>query len=458
MLTQEEIGYIIETKKNYFLSGALRDRKKRRMLLQSLLNTLDIYEDDLLEALKSDLGKSPFESFTTEVGLVKKEIKGMIRRLRFPEIRHYRNPGLINFFSVAWTEREPYGVVLVFSPWNYPLQLSLMPLVGALTAGNTVILKTSEYSPKVSSVIIKMIKESGLDEAVFVFSGESGLSEMLLKCRYDMIFFTGSPETGKKVMRAAAQHLTPVVLELGGKSPCLLLEDADLGLSAKRILWGKLINAGQTCVAPDYVLVPKRLMPILVSEFKKILKDFSADDYLQNPDYPHIVNLRQYERLRSYLGNTTGKIIGGKTNDETLSIAPAIICDPGMNEHLMQEEIFGPLLPVIGYENLETVLEGLKLKDKPLAFYLFTQDKALGEKIMHELSFGGGCINDTIMHLTADMPFGGAGKSGMGNYHEKWSLLTFTREKSILKKSIYLDLPLRYLPYPKNWKWIRKFF
>ncbi|NTV91111.1 MAG: aldehyde dehydrogenase family protein, partial [Clostridiales bacterium] len=357
---------------------------------------------------------------------------------------------ITQFKSTCYMVSEPYGVCLVMSPWNYPFQLTIAPLIGSIAGGNCTIIKPSAYSPNTSAVIAKMIGKCFSPEYVTVIEGGREANEALLDEKFDYIFFTGSVSVGKTIMKAASEHLTPVTLELGGKSPCIVDSTADLELAARRIVWGKFLNAGQTCVAPDHVLVHKEVKDALVEKMKKYILEFYGEDATKNEEFPRIINEKHFNRVKAYLD--CGRILtGGSTDKRTLRIAPAILDQVGWEDPVMQEEIFGPILPVLEYSDLNGLISDLKNRPKPLALYLFSTDREAEAKIVNGVSFGGGCINDTIVHLaTSEMPFGGVGNSGMGGYHGKWSFETFTHTKSILKKSNLLDIKLRYPPYGKK--------
>ncbi len=458
---EEENGTaaIIQQQRAFFAGGTTRSLRERKKGLSCLLTALKRHENEILAALTADLGKSLFEGYSSELLMVRQEIQHCLRFLSWWSRPQRKTAGLINFPASGFVYREPYGVALIISPWNYPVNLCLMPLVGAVAAGNCVLLKTSEFAPHTSRILQMVLAESFPPQWVSALPGELGRSEKILQERFDYIFFTGSPRVGRLVMQAASKNLTPVSLELGGKSPCLVCDDCDLKLAARRIVWGKLINAGQTCVAPDYILVSSRLKPLLIREMKRTIREFFGDDPLHHPDYPRIIHERAFSRLCGLL-QTSGKIVFGGVADETLCrISPTILDGVSWDDPIMQEEIFGPLFPALVCESVEEMIEKVREREKPLALYLFTNDRAVERRVLQEVSFGGGCVNDTIMHLTSGaMPFGGVGNSGMGRYHGKYSFLTFSHEKSILKKSVRLDLPLRYPPYPKRFEWLKRLF
>ncbi len=414
------------------------------------------HENEIMSALKLDLNKSEFEAYETEIGIVLEEIKYVIKHLsNWTRPKRVKTP-LMHFPSSSVLYTEPYGVVLIMSPWNYPFQLAMVPLVGALAAGNTCVLKPSEYSFHTSEMIEKIMKEVFREEYVAVVRGGREANKSLLDEKFDYIFFTGSPQVGKSVMESAAKHLTPVTLELGGKSPCIVDETANLKLAAKRIVWGKFLNAGQTCVAPDYVLVHKRIKDELIIEMKKYITVFYGKDPLQSEHYPKIINQKHFERLLSLIENS--KIVtGGGCNKDSLQIAPTILDHVTWENAVMKEEIFGPLLPILQFERLSDALAAIRERPKPLALYFFTTSKKRERYVMKNASFGGGCVNDTVIHLTnPNMPFGGVGESGMGRYHGKNSYDTFTHQKGVIKKSNLLDINLRYPPFENHLSILKK--
>lgn len=436
---------IVSRQRAYFRSGATLSIYRRKKALNALLKELTLREGAILAALRKDLGKASYEGYMTEIGLVRDELRFHLKHLdQWAKDTRHPTP-LAQFPSRSWTHPEPYGVVLIMAPWNYPVLLSLDPLIGAISAGNCAVLKPSAYTPATSAVLAELIAAALPPELVTVVQGGRKENQALLEEKFDYIFFTGSPDVGRYVMEKASAHLTPVTLELGGKSPCIVTSSADLKMAARRIVFGKLVNAGQTCVAPDYLLVHTSVKEHLVPLLKKEVERFLGTDPLQNPDYPKIVNDKHFRRLQGLL--TQGTIrFGGQSNDGR--IAPTVIDDITPDSPVMQEEIFGPILPILTYHDLDEVIRFVQDRPKPLALYLFTRKKEEEKKILSRLSFGGGCINDTIVHLaTPHMPFGGVGESGMGGYHGKASFDTFSHQKSILKKAAWLDLPVRYHPY-----------
>lgn len=438
---------IIERQRKYFASGKTMPRKEREKYLRKLFSWIEANETLIEKALQEDLGKAPFEGYETEIGIVKEEIKFTLKHLRnWMRINRVPTP-LTQFPSRSFQVKEPYGVVLIMSPWNYPFQLTVAPLVAALAAGNCAILKPSAYSKATSALLARMVRDVFPSSYVTLIEGGREENAALLEQKFDYIFFTGSPKVGRLVMEKASTHLTPVSLELGGKSPCIVDKTANLKVAAKRIVWGKFLNAGQTCVAPDYVLVDKKVKKQLVSYMKEAVLYMYGKNPIENEDYPHIINDKHYQRLCGLLEGENPNF-GGVTDDETRKISPCILDNANWDIPAMQEEIFGPILPVIEFDNIDEAIEKVCARPKPLALYLFTRCRRVEKKVLTKVSFGGGCINDTIVHLaTSYMPFGGVGESGMGNYHGKAGFDTFTHEKSIMKKSNLIDIKVRYAPY-----------
>lgn len=440
---------LIRRQRDYYLSHATRELAARREALRRLRAALLAWEPRLCEALQSDLGKQPTESYMSEIGMVLSGIRDLLTHLRrWSRPRSFWGP-LAQFPSRCRVEREPYGVTLVVSPWNYPLLLALDPLAASLAAGNTVILKPSEDAPATSAVLAEMLAETFSPELVAVVQGGREVAEQLLQQQVDYIFFTGSPAVGKRVMAAAAAHLTPVTLELGGKSPCIVAADADVALAARRIAFGKVLNAGQTCVAPDYVFVHRSRREEFITAYRRAVEQMVGFDPLHNEALPHIINRRHYERVMRLLEGVT-PALGGQGDPESLRIAPALLTGVTPESPCMQEEIFGPLLPLMTFETPEEVEAFVQARPRPLACYLFTRDRGTEQRFMSLLSFGGGCVNDTVIHLAVpELPFGGVGNSGMGAYHGRTGFETFTHAKSILRKGTWLDLPFRYQPYSR---------
>lgn len=435
---------VVQAQRDFFLTNQTKNYKFRREQLLRLSGMMDEYETQIYHALYKDLNKSEYEAYLTEISIVKMEIKYVLKHLN-SWMKPVRKKSCITVFpNKSYTIKEPYGVVLVLSPWNYPIQLSLMPIIGAIAAGNCVILKSSPSSVYTTKLLQDMIRCNFSSHFLAVV--EDNVSyDNILKEKYDQIFFTGSPRVGKIVMRAASEHLTPVVLELGGKSPCIVDKSADLRKAAEKIIWAKCINSGQTCVAPDFILVDENVKEDLIQALsEEINKNYKHCVYTK--EYPRIINLHHYMRLSRLIDKETD-VIGGRRNEEDMKIAPAIIPNATFESSSMKEEIFGPILPVLTYSNIDAALEELKLRDKPLACYIFTRNEKFSKKIIGEFSFGGGCINDCVMHIANhNLPFGGVGNSGMGSYHGKYSFDTFSHEKCILLNRGIYDIPLRFMP------------
>ncbi len=450
---------IIAKQRQYFYTNETQSLSFRLNNLKKLKNVIKLNETLIMQALKMDLGKSNYETFVSEIGILYDEINYMIKHLpKWSKIKKVRTP-FVHFKGKSYLVSEPYGVTLIISPWNYPFQLTISPLIGAIAGGNTVIIKPSEYSIHTTEIIEKMIKDNFKEEYITIIKGGKEETERLLNESFDYIFFTGSVPVGKIIMEKAAKHLTPLTLELGGKSPCIVCYDADLELSAKRIIFGKLLNTGQTCVAPDYLLVHRSIKRALIEKMIIYIEKFYGKEPLLNDTYPKIISKSHFERLVEML-NDKKCLYGGEYNEETLKIAPTLLENVGYDDPLMTEEIFGPILPIIEFQHIDEAIDIIRNKPKPLALYLFTKDKALEKDVIDNISFGGGCINDTIIHLaTTFLPFGGVGESGLGEYHGKASFTTFTHQKSILKKGKYFDISLRYPPYTdKKLKFIKKIF
>ena len=452
----QQIIAIRNAQKEYFASGTTLDIKFRKAMLKKMLEAMDKWEKRLADALWTDLHKSYEEAYMTEISIVKGEIKSHIKNVcRWARRRKACSP-LKLFPSRSYTVKEPLGNSLIISPWNYPVQLLLNPLVGAISSGCTAVLKPSPYVPNVSQTIADMISESFPQEYIAVVQGHRDVNTALLAQRWDIIFFTGSPDLGKTVMTAAAQHLTPVVLELGGKSPCIINKDADIDVTAKRLAWGKTLNCGQTCIAPDYILIHKDVKEAFIKAFDRELKVLHGEDIMADKHYVRIVNDRSFERITGYFKD--GDIIyGGRTDAKTRFIEPTIIENMPLDSPVMTEEIFGPLFPMITIEDnfLETATSFVTSREKPLAFYYFGKESD-GWDIIRHTSSGGGCINDVIMHIANEnIPFGGVGNSGMGRYHDKDSFEAFSHTRSIVATGTCIDLPFRYMPY-KMFKLVKK--
>ena len=446
-MTEKEIKALLSRQRAFFLSGAALDVSFRIEALRKLQNAIKSREEEINNALKADLGKSAFEGYMCETGLVLSELSFMLRHVKgYSREKRVRTP-LAQFASRSYRKPSPYGTVLIMSPWNYPFLLTMDPLIDALAAGNTVVLKPSAYSPATSALIKALIEDCFDEEYVAVVTGGRAENTCLLEEKFDYIFFTGSQAVGKEVLRKASGHLTPVTLELGGKSPCIVDESADIPLSAKRIVFGKYLNCGQTCVAPDYVLCQESVKEKFLQEvLKEITKQF-GEDPLSNPDYGKIINKKHFDRILPLIDQK--KVLrGGEGKEETLQIAPTVMDNVTWDDAVMGQEIFGPVMPVLTYKTLEEVIDTVNAHMHPLALYIFSSDKKAIKRVTAETGFGGGCVNDTIIHLaTSAMPFGGFGESGMGGYHGKAGFETFSHYKSIVDKKTWLDLPMRYQPY-----------
>ena len=446
-MTNQEIQSLLDRQRKFFRSGATIPVNFRIAQLKKLYATVKKYETEVNDALKADLGKSHYEGFMCESGLVLSEISYMIRHTkRFARRKTVYTP-LAQFASRSYKQPVPYGNTLIMSPWNYPFLLTIDPLADAIAAGNTAIVKPSAYSPATSRVIEKIISECFDPEYVAVVTGGRAENTALLDQKFDFVFFTGSQAVGKEVLRHTAENLIPAVLELGGKSPCIVDASANIKLAAKRIVFGKYLNCGQTCVAPDYILCERSIKDAFVAEVVKQIKLQYGENPLENNDYGKIINEKHFARLCGLIDQDK-VVIGGNSNPATLQIAPTVMDNVNKSDAVMGEEIFGPIMPVLTFDSFDAVLDELKGKDKPLALYFFSSNKKHIKRVTTELSYGGGCINDVIIHLaTSEMGFGGVGESGMGCYHGKAGFDTFTHYKSMVDKKCWIDLPIRYQPY-----------
>jgi len=432
------------------------DIKSRKESLKKLLHVITQNEQAIILALYNDFKKPAFEAVLTETNYVISDLKETIKNIDSWAKPKKVMASFLNFPSSDYIYSEPFGNVLILSPWNYPFQLALCPLIAAVAAGNKVTLKPSELTPNTSNIIAKIISETFAVKDVVVITGDATVAANLLSKRWDYIFFTGSVAVGKIVAKAAAENLTPVTLELGGKSPCIVDETANLELSAKRIVWGKIINAGQTCVAPDYILVHHKIKAIFVKLLIEEIEKALGTNPEESPDFARIINLKNWQRQLSLLENQ--KILfGGQSNRDSLYLAPTLLDEPKMDSLVMTEEIFGPILPLLSYESKADIDKIISSFEKPLSLYLFSQNKLFIDEVLQKYSFGGGCINDTVIHLANNrLPFGGVGNSGMGAYHGKLSFDIFSHKKAIVKRGTWLDLPIRYAPYKNKLKTIQK--
>ena len=452
-----EIQATVERQKDFFKSQKTKDISFRKASLKCLLEELVKREKDIARAMYDDFRKPEFESVMTETGIVINELKLAIRKLHSWSRSRYIRPVMVNFPSTNRLYKEPYGTVLIIAPWNYPFQLVFSPLIGAIAAGNTVVIKPSEHSSNTSRIIAEIIRAVFDPGHVSVIEGEVAVAAKLLRERWDYIFFTGSITVGKIVAKAAAEHLTPVTLELGGKNPCIVDETANIKLAARRILWGKFINCGQTCIAPDYVLVHESVKDDFVEQCKKEIRLTYGENAQQSPDYARIINPANFEGLRKLLVGEK-VLTGGDTDSNDLYFSPTLLDSPGPDSPVMKHEIFGPILPVIGYKTEEDLTLFIHSYEKSLALYVFSNHVKFINRIIRNHSFGGGTVNDTIVHFANHrLPFGGVGHSGVGAYHGKHSFDTFTFEKGITTRYNWLDLPVRYAPYRDKMKAL-KFF
>lgn len=457
-MTEQEIKDLVTRQRSYFQSGATLPVSARLAALRRLYNAISSHEKEIRRALQKDLGKSGFESYMCETGMVLEEISYMLKHTRkFAREQRVHTP-LAQFCSRSYKKPSPYGVTLIMSPWNYPFMLTLSPLADALAAGNTAVVKPSAYSPYTSEVLLSTLTECFDPKYVAVVTGGRAENTCLLREHFDYIFFTGSQAVGKEVMRSAAEHLTPVTLELGGKSPCIVDQTADIRLAARRIVFGKYLNCGQTCVAPDYVYCHRSVKDQLIKEVQKQIRRQYGKQPLHSSDYGKIINEKHFDRILGLIDEK--KVVhGGGSDRSTLRIEPTVMDNVTFSDAVMQEEIFGPVMPILVFDSLDEVIRRINSMPHPLALYIFTSDKKAARKVTARCGFGGGCINDTIIHLaTSEMGFGGFGESGMGAYHGKTGFDTFTHYKSIVDKKTWIDLPMRYQPYRKGAEKLVRFF
>lgn len=440
------IAELVQQQRNFFNTDTTKSILFRKQALRNLSKWIDQHQHDIYTALKADLNKSSYESYMTEIGIVRSELRNTLEHVtNWAKPKRVPTP-MAQLPAISFTMAEPLGVILIMAPWNYPFQLNVMPLIGAIAAGNCVIIKPSAYAPHTAKLLQQMVHQCFAEKHVTIVLGGREENTLLLEEKFDFIFFTGSTSVGKLVMEKASKHLTPVCLELGGKSPCIVDETANIQLAAKRIVFGKLLNAGQTCVAPDYIYVHNTVKEPLILHMKRYLSEFLGSYPLDNPNYPKIINEKHFNRIMDLMEGQ--EILTGGVGNEHGQIAPTILDNVHPDSPVMQEEIFGPIFPILTYHNLEDVIAFVRSRPKPLSLYLFSNSKHTQKRILQSLSFGGGCINDTIMQLASHhLPFGGVGESGMGNYHGKQTFFTCSHQKSILKKSNHLDIPIRYAPY-----------
>ncbi|HAT4186885.1 TPA: aldehyde dehydrogenase [Clostridium perfringens] len=439
----------INKQRKYFSTGETKDINFRIEKLKKLRDVLKSEEEKIFEALKKDLMKSSFESYVTEVAMVYDEINMHIKNIKkWSKKRRVKTP-LVQFPAKSFIKLEPYGVVLIIGPFNYPFMLTMDPLIGAIAAGNTAVIKPSESAPKTSKILKEILEKVFDEKYVLHVNPERGkeVVEELLKEKFDYIFFTGSATVGKIVMKAASQYLTPITLELGGKSPCIIDKDCKLELAARRIVWGKLLNSGQTCVAPDYLYVHKDIEEEFIKKLEEEIKNQFGNNPLESEDYSKMVNEREFNRVLSYIDKEK-LVFGGNYNRKTFQIEPTILKNVTWNDPVMEREIFGPIFPILSFENLDEVIRLVNSKDKPLALYYFSEDKNKIEKVINSTSSGGVTINDTLVHVSSSyLPFGGVGNSGMGEYHGKYSFDLFSNKKGVMNRKTFLDLKIRYAPF-----------
>lgn len=446
--------------RDFFQTQSTKDIKFRKKYLKALKKSIKKHESDILDALKSDLGKNKVEAYATEVGFVMKELSYIIKELKnWAKTKSVTTP-MMQFPAKSFIKYEPYGTVLIIGPFNYPFQLVMSPLIGALAAGNCAVVKPSEMTPQTSMVVQEILEEVFPSDYVKVVQGEKEVTSQLLDERFDYIFFTGSTKVGQIVYEKASKHLTPVTLELGGKSPVIIDDTSNLKVAAERIAFGKFMNAGQTCVAPDYILIDNEIKMKFVEALQATIQEFYGAQIEQSEDFGRIVNDNHFNRLVNIIEDSRQQVIyGGESNADELFVAPTIILDPKLSDSVMQQEIFGPILPIIGYDTFNEVYDIVEQYEKPLAFYLFTEDSDQITAVFNRLSFGGGCVNDTILHLAnPNLPFGGVGHSGIGSYHGKYSFELFSHEKSYITKSTKLESGLLFPPYKGKFKYVKQLF
>lgn len=452
----KDIKQTMNAQRAFFNSGCTRDIGFRTAQLKKLKSALVRHEADISKALRDDFGKCEFETYSTEIGLILSGISEFERHLKAWARPKTVPKTFATIHAKSTIAYEPFGITLIMSPWNYPVQLTLAPLIGAMAAGNTAVVKPSRYTPQTSAVMKRIIDDNFSDEYIAFFEGGRDVNEALLAERYDLIFFTGGTKVGKVVMSAAAQNLTPLVLELGGKSPCIVDETADIAKAAKSLCWGKFMNAGQTCIAPDFVMAKREMVPSLLEAMRSTIARMYGDNPQQSPDFARIITPAHFERVNGLI-DPAKVFCGGQTDAESRYIAPTLMTDVTFDDKVMGEEIFGPVLPVIAYDDEGDMLRTLQAMETPLAFYLFSRDKKRVQKYLTMRSSGDAVVNDTIIHsANPHLPFGGKGHSGMGAYHGRHSFETFSHKRSVVYRHLALDLP-RYAPYPKNFNFIKRF-
>lgn len=441
---------LFENQRYFFATGKTREVAFRKEALKKLRSAILMHEEELYEALHKDLHKSPFESYASEIGFVLEELRFHLKKVKKWAKPKHVGSSIVSFPASAYKTHEPLGTVLIIAPWNYPFQLMMAPLIGAISAGNTVIIKPSEIAENTAAVIEKMMNSSFEKEYIHVVTGGVEVSQTLLKFKFDHIFFTGSPRVGKIVMQSAAKQMVPVTLELGGKSPCIVDETAPLKLTARRIVWGKLLNAGQTCIAPDYLFVHEKIKEPLIKALTEAIKKAYGEDARKSPDYPRIITRANMERLSTLLDGA--KIVyGGRYDMKEKYFEPTILDDVNFDLPVMQQEIFGPILPVLTYRDADEIIAQVNARPRPLALYVFSKNSAFRKKIISNIPAGGVTVNDTLMHIVSNkLPFGGVGNSGIGKYHGYYSFETFSNAKPVVYRGTWLDVPIRYAPYGKK--------
>lgn len=451
------IADLIERQREFFRTGRTKERDFRQEALRKLKSAVQRYEPELLRALKADLNKSEFDAYTTEIGIVLSEISHTLRHLKsWMKPRKVRTP-LTHIGSKSVVYSEPYGISLIVAPWNYPFQLAVAPLIGAIAAGNCAVLKPSELTPRTSGLLARLIGETFPETYLAVVEGGVETSQELLNEPFDHIFFTGSVPVGRIVMEAASKRLTPVTLELGGKSPCIVHEDAKLDVAAKRVAWGKFMNAGQTCIAPDYLYVHRSVRDEFLRRLQSAVRELYGERPLENEHFTRIVSAKHFDRLNAFLDNGV-VFMGGRADRDRLTIEPTVLTGVTWSDPVMQDEIFGPILPVLEYDRVDELAAGIEHHPKPLALYLFTESSDVTANVLDRVTFGGGCINDTVYHFTSPyLPFGGVGSSGTGAYHGKDSFDVFSHRKSVLKQTTLFDIPFRYPNFKNGLKYVKMF-
>lgn len=455
-ITKEEIQRILQTQRDFFATNKTKEVAFRKKQLKKLKQIIEENEDAIVEVLHKDLHKHEFESYATEIGFVLVDLDKTISSLNsWAKPKRVKTPLFMQVGS-SKIQSEPYGNTLIIAPWNYPVQLLIAPLIGAIAAGNTAILKPSEYAQHTSTLFAKLLNEAFDENYIKVIEGAVEETKLLLDEQFDYIFFTGSTNVGKIVYQAAAKNLTPVTLELGGKSPCIVDNDTHLDYTAKRIVWGKFVNLGQTCIAPDYILVDQKIKAALIEKIRLYIQEFFGDNPQQSDSLGRIINDKHFDRIVGYLED--GEVIlGGEHDKSDRYIAPTLLDKVGLDSQVMQEEIFGPILPIIEYGNLREAIDFIKARPKPLALYMFSKNSKKIDRVLNDTSSGGACINDTLMHIAnPHLPFGGVGQSGIGAYHGQHSFDLFSHQKSVLHRSFLVEEPIRYAPYTLKRSWLKK--